>query len=93
MRAVLLAVAVVVGFVVIQKYCYRGNVTSHLSSLLSLTVKADDVTSDTRNVDPHGRLRAVQGRMSCHRLLPFIGYTAPSKCKHSHSYVTACFLT
>ena len=31
--AVLLAVAVVV-VVVIQKYCYHGNVTSHFSSLL-----------------------------------------------------------
>ena len=31
--AVLLAVAIVVGFVVIQKYCYHGNVTSHFSSL------------------------------------------------------------
>ena len=29
--AVLLAVAVVFDFVVIQKYCYHGNVTSHLS--------------------------------------------------------------
>jgi len=63
------------------------------SSLLSLTVKADDVTRDTRDVDPHGRLRAVQGRMPRHRLLPFIGSSALSKCKHSHLYVTACFLT
>ena len=29
--AVFLAVAVVFDFVVIQKYCYHGNVTSHLS--------------------------------------------------------------
>ena len=29
--AVLLAVVVVVGFVVIQKKCYHGNVTSHFS--------------------------------------------------------------
>ena len=30
--AVLLAVAVVVGFVVIKKECYHGNMTSHLST-------------------------------------------------------------
>ena len=28
---------------------------------LSLTVKTDDVTSATRDVDLHGRLRVVQG--------------------------------
>ena len=32
--AVLIAIAIVVGFVVIQKQCYHGNVTSHFSSLL-----------------------------------------------------------
>ena len=33
--------------------------------ILSLTIKTDDVTSDTREVDPHERLLAiqVQGRM------------------------------
>ena len=30
---------------------------------LSLTVKADDVTKGRKDVDPHGWLRAVQGRM------------------------------
>ena len=30
---------------------------------LSLTVKTDDVTKGRKDVDPHGRLRAVQGRM------------------------------
>ena len=28
---------------------------------LSLTVKTDDVTKGRKDVDPHGRLRAVQG--------------------------------
>ena len=28
---------------------------------LSLTFKADDVTSNARDVDPHGRLRVDQG--------------------------------
>ena len=30
---------------------------------LSLTVKTDDVTKGRKDVDPHGRLRAVQGQM------------------------------
>ena len=30
---------------------------------LSLTVKTDDVTKGRKDVDPHGRLRAVKGRM------------------------------
>ena len=30
---------------------------------LSLTVKTDDVTKGRKDVDPHGRLQAVQGRM------------------------------
>jgi len=30
---------------------------------LALTVKTDDVTRVRRHVDPHGRLRAVQGQM------------------------------
>ena len=30
---------------------------------LSLTVKTDDVTMGRKDLDPHGRLRAVQGRM------------------------------
>ena len=30
---------------------------------LSLTVKTDDVTEGRKDLDPHGRLRAVQGRM------------------------------
>ena len=29
----------------------------------SLTVKTDDVTKGRKDLDPHGRLRAVQGRM------------------------------
>ena len=36
--AVPLAVTVVVGFVVIQKWCYHGNVTSHFSSLLQFVL-------------------------------------------------------
>ena len=36
--AVFLAVAVVAGFVVIQKWCFHGNVTSHFYSLLSLSL-------------------------------------------------------
>ena len=36
--AVFLAVAVVSGFVVIQKWCFHGNVTSHFDSLLSLSL-------------------------------------------------------
>ena len=32
--AALIAIAIVVGFVVIQKQCYHGNVTSDFSSLL-----------------------------------------------------------
>ena len=31
---------------------------------LSMTIKTDDVTSGRRDVDPQGRLRAAQGRMS-----------------------------
>ena len=31
--------------------------------LESLIVETDDVTSGRMGVDPHGRLRAVQGRM------------------------------
>ena len=31
--------------------------------LESAIVKTDDVTSGRMDVDPHGRLRAVQGRM------------------------------
>ena len=38
--AVLLAVSFLVGFVVIQKQCYLGNVTSHLSSLFTLCTRA-----------------------------------------------------
>ena len=30
---------------------------------LVLTVKTDDVTKGRKDLDPHGRLRAVQGRM------------------------------
>ena len=30
---------------------------------LSLTFKADDLTSNARDVDPHGRLRVDQGGM------------------------------
>ena len=30
---------------------------------LSLTVKTDDVTKGRKDLDPHGQLRAVQGRM------------------------------
>ena len=30
---------------------------------LFLTLKTDDVTKGRKDVDPHGRLRAVQGRM------------------------------
>ena len=30
---------------------------------LSLTVKTDEVTKGRKDVDPHGRLRALQGRM------------------------------
>ena len=32
-------------------------------------VKTDDVTSGRRDVDPHGRLRAVQGRMGQWKIL------------------------
>ena len=31
--------------------------------VLSLTIKTDDVTKGRKDLDPHGRLRAVQGRM------------------------------
>ena len=34
-----------------------------LAEKLSLTVKTDDVTKVRKDMDPHGRLRAVQGRM------------------------------
>ena len=44
--AVLLAVAVVVGFVVIQKYCYHGNVTSHVFSLFCITIAFDFTWDD-----------------------------------------------
>ena len=35
---------------------------------LFLTVKTDDVTSGTRDVDSQGQLRAVQGRMGKSRI-------------------------
>ena len=31
--------------------------------VLSLSIKTDDVTKGRKDLDPHGRLRAVQGRM------------------------------
>ena len=34
-----------------------------LLSPVSLTVKTDDVTKGRKDLDPHGRLQAVQGRM------------------------------
>ena len=34
-----------------------------LADKVALTVKTDDVTRVRKDVDPHGRLRAVQGRM------------------------------
>ena len=37
--------------------------------LKSSIVKTDDVTSVRRDVDPHGRLRAVQGRMGQRKIL------------------------
>ena len=36
--------------------------SAQVSEQLSLTVKTDDVTKGRKNVDPHGRLQAVQGR-------------------------------
>ena len=38
---------------------------------MSLTVKNDDATSRRRNVDPHGRLRAAQGRMGINYYFDF----------------------
>ena len=38
---ILLTVAVLVGFVVIQKQCYHGNVTSHFSSLFTLSTRGE----------------------------------------------------
>ena len=35
-----------------------------LAGKVILTIKTDDVTSSRKNMDPHGRLRAAQGRMS-----------------------------
>ena len=37
--------------------------------LESAIVKTDDVTSGRRDVDPHGRLRVVQGRMGQWKIL------------------------
>ena len=34
-----------------------------LAKKVSSTVKTDDVTKGRKDLDPHGRLRAVQGRM------------------------------
>ena len=43
-------------------YCLIDRFTLHkLGPKVSLTIKNDDVTSDRRGVDPHGRLRAVTG--------------------------------
>ena len=39
---------------------------------MSLTVKNDDVTSHRRDVDPHGRLRAAQGRIGIHYYFDFL---------------------
>ena len=36
--------------------------------ILSLTIKTDDVTSDTREVDPHERLLAIQVQLRANDL-------------------------
>ena len=38
----------------------QENPTGYLTKL-SLTIKTDDVTSGRKDVDPHGRLRAISG--------------------------------
>ena len=44
-------------------YCLKDRFTLHkLAAKVSLTIKNDDVTSDRRSVDPHGRLRAARER-------------------------------
>ena len=45
-------------------YGLKDLFTPHkLADMLSLTVKTDDVIKGRKDVDPHGRLQAVQGRM------------------------------
>ena len=42
---------------------HKLNVEGVFFKKLSLTFKADDVTSNAKDVDPHGRLRVDQGGM------------------------------
>ena len=44
-------------------YGLKDLFTLHTCAKLSLTVKTDDVTKGRKDLDPHGRLRAFQGRM------------------------------
>ena len=43
-------------------YGFKDIFTLH-KLVLSLTIKTDDVTKGRKDLDRHGRLRAVQGRM------------------------------
>ena len=52
-----------------KKRLMKPSLKTVVAILESLIVKTDDVTSGRRNVDPHGRSRAVQGRMGQWKIL------------------------
>ena len=52
-----------------RKYLMKPSLKTVINIPESSIVKTDDVTSGRRDVDPHGRLRAVQGRMGQWKIL------------------------
>ena len=52
-----------------KKHLMKPSLKTVVAILKSSIVKTDDVTSGWRDVDPHGRLRAVQGRMGQRKIL------------------------
>ena len=52
-----------------KKHLMKSSLKAIVAILESSIVKTDDVTSGRRDMDPHGRLRAVQGRMGQWKIL------------------------
>ena len=52
-----------------KKHLMKPSLKAIVAILESSIVKTDDVTSGRRDMDPHGRLRAVQGRMGQWKIL------------------------
>ena len=52
-----------------KKHLVKPSLKTVVAILETSIVKTDDVTSCRRDVDPHGRLRAVQGRMGQWKIL------------------------